>query len=255
MADKKITDLTLRSNVNDDVNFPGDDTIQTYRVTAPQIAQYALAKPRAIVYKSANYLAAAADHVISCDASGGTFTVSLPTAVGIEGKIYLVKRTDTDMSKDVIIDGHSSETIDGSTTLTLKIGDCYTIISDNSNWQVLHRYSKPCNSSVRVNSCGGNASTNNYIPYWTSVQDNIGSAITYNSDSSLGDSFVINEDGMYDIYYETSGQAPGITKNESGFFTSNINGVTQSMILAAMNTSSGDLIAVSVFLQRGDVIR
>lgn len=40
MADKKITELTLRSNVSDDVNFPVDDGIQSYRVTAAQAKTY-----------------------------------------------------------------------------------------------------------------------------------------------------------------------------------------------------------------------
>lgn len=43
MADKQITDLQLRDNVTDEVNFPGDDGIQTYRMTALQLLQYILA--------------------------------------------------------------------------------------------------------------------------------------------------------------------------------------------------------------------
>lgn len=42
MADKKITELQLRDNVSDDVNFPSDDGIQSYRVTAAQIKTYVL---------------------------------------------------------------------------------------------------------------------------------------------------------------------------------------------------------------------
>ena len=42
MADKKITELQLRDNVSDDVNFPVDDGIQSYRVTAAQIKTYVL---------------------------------------------------------------------------------------------------------------------------------------------------------------------------------------------------------------------
>lgn len=42
MADKKITELQLRDNVDGDVNFPSDDGIQSYRVTAPQIKDYIL---------------------------------------------------------------------------------------------------------------------------------------------------------------------------------------------------------------------
>lgn len=40
MADKKITDLQLRDNVTEDLNIPGDDGIQTYRVTAQQIKDF-----------------------------------------------------------------------------------------------------------------------------------------------------------------------------------------------------------------------
>jgi microcystin-dependent protein len=40
MAQKKITELQLRDNVTSDVNFPVDDGIQSYRVTALQILQY-----------------------------------------------------------------------------------------------------------------------------------------------------------------------------------------------------------------------
>lgn len=42
MAQKKITDLNLRDDVSDEVNFPGDDSIQTYRMTALQIKNYVL---------------------------------------------------------------------------------------------------------------------------------------------------------------------------------------------------------------------
>ncbi len=39
---KRITELQLRDNVDDDVNFPVDDGTQTYRVTAPQLVDYIL---------------------------------------------------------------------------------------------------------------------------------------------------------------------------------------------------------------------
>lgn len=42
MADKKITDLELRDAVTDDLNFPSDDTIISYRVTGAQIKDYVL---------------------------------------------------------------------------------------------------------------------------------------------------------------------------------------------------------------------
>lgn len=42
MAQKKITDLTLRSNVDGTVNFPSDDGVQSYRVTATQLKEFVL---------------------------------------------------------------------------------------------------------------------------------------------------------------------------------------------------------------------
>lgn len=42
MADKKITDLQLRDNVDETLNFSTDDGIQSYRVTAQQIKNFIL---------------------------------------------------------------------------------------------------------------------------------------------------------------------------------------------------------------------
>ncbi len=46
MADKKITELQLRSDVDEDVSLPADDGIQTYRVTAPQIRDFTLGQQK-----------------------------------------------------------------------------------------------------------------------------------------------------------------------------------------------------------------
>lgn len=43
MATKIITDLPLRGSVSDECNIPVDDTLQTYRITAAQLATYILA--------------------------------------------------------------------------------------------------------------------------------------------------------------------------------------------------------------------
>lgn len=43
MADKKITELQLRSGVTDDLNIPSDDGSQSYRITGAQLKAYVLA--------------------------------------------------------------------------------------------------------------------------------------------------------------------------------------------------------------------
>lgn len=62
-------------------------------------------------------------------------TVNLPTAVGISGMKYQIKRLGT---ANVTIDGNSTETIDGLTTLILyNQNSSITIISDNANWVII----------------------------------------------------------------------------------------------------------------------
>jgi len=75
-----------------------------------------------------------------CSASGGSFTLVLPTAVGQAGKILEFIRTDQTLANAVTIDGATTETIDGN--LTRKLATQYermVIVSDNTNWLILER--------------------------------------------------------------------------------------------------------------------
>lgn len=89
-----------------------------------------------IVTKTTTYTVTAADGTIICDGTGGVFTVTLPTAVGCEGRIYRFKSIH---ANDITIDGAGSETIDASTTYVLEtIYDYVTIQSNGANWIVLN---------------------------------------------------------------------------------------------------------------------
>ena len=83
------------------------------------------------VAKSAAYTLTATDVVCLCT---GTFTVTLPTAVGITGKTYYVKNVSTGT---ITLDGDGSETIDGETTQTLQQYDTAQVTSDGANWVIL----------------------------------------------------------------------------------------------------------------------
>lgn len=86
--------------------------------------------------KTANYTATAADHTIVVDATAGAVTITLPTAVGIKGRTYTIKKIDN--ANNVVIDGNGSQTIDGSTTKTLTTQyQTVTVQSDNANWFVI----------------------------------------------------------------------------------------------------------------------
>lgn len=86
---------------------------------------------------TADYTANKSDMVILADASGGALTVTLPTAVGINGRCYLVKRINAGKNM-VKIATTGSQTIDGASFYFL--GAQYhsiMVMSDNANWMVL----------------------------------------------------------------------------------------------------------------------
>lgn len=73
--------------------------------------------------------------IIKCDTTGGAFSVTLPTAVGNKALLIIKKVAG---SGALTIDGNSTETIDGGTTATInKVYESITLISDNSNWQIV----------------------------------------------------------------------------------------------------------------------
>ena len=69
------------------------------------------------------------DYMIDC--ISGTFTVTLPTAVGIAGKIYVVKNSGAGI---ITVDTTSSQTIDGILTRTLTTNGVLYVQSTGSNW-------------------------------------------------------------------------------------------------------------------------
>jgi hypothetical protein len=75
--------------------------------------------------------------IVRGDASGGTFTLTLPTSAGRAGKTYIIEKIDNSANA-VTIDGNGAETINGRTTWELSfIHDFARIVSDGSNWLVM----------------------------------------------------------------------------------------------------------------------
>lgn len=74
MANKKITDLQLRSSVTADLNIPGDDGIQSYRVTAEQMFNY--------IYGQTPQPDEISNIALSCSVGSNALTISLTNAAG-----------------------------------------------------------------------------------------------------------------------------------------------------------------------------
>ena len=71
------------------------------------------------------------------DATSGNQTYTLPTAIGISGKTYIIKKIDTS-TNTVTIATTSSQTIDGYSTITFSNQyQCYTLVSNGSNWYII----------------------------------------------------------------------------------------------------------------------
>lgn len=98
-----------------------------------------------------------------------------------------------------------------SGTASSDIGNIYFDInvSDNVLPVQFSDPSKPARSVVRVDNAvggtpggvGGTGSTNTLVQTFTKITTNKGTAITYATSSVFGDSFTINEDGMYNIFF------------------------------------------------------
>lgn len=90
----------------------------------------------AYVAKTANYTATISDYTIDC--TSNTFTVTLPTAVGITGRHYVVVNSGAGI---ITIGTTSSQTftnvVASPTTLTLSAVGTYIVQSTGSNWIVL----------------------------------------------------------------------------------------------------------------------
>lgn len=149
MAQKKITDLQLISSISSTLNVPVDNSTQTYRATAAQFKSFFNAKT--IISKTALYTVDVADEFIQVSAASADYTITLPSASGISGKIFAFKRTDANLYY-ITIDGAGAETIDGYTSVKLCTQNEYLeIMSDGTNWIILnHKCNTPWASYTPV---------------------------------------------------------------------------------------------------------
>ena len=77
-----------------------------------------------------------ADRFVIADASGGAFTITLPTAVGNAGKEFAIKRINT--GGKVTIDADGTELIDDDLDFDLTVkNQAVTIVSNNVKWFII----------------------------------------------------------------------------------------------------------------------
>lgn len=133
-----------------------------------------------------------------------------------------------------------------------------------------HRYDgrpqrEVTDSVVIVHTGNGYGSTNTKIRRFTTALTNTGTAITYADSATLGASFVINENGLYEIFYQEVFSSTSYTKFgaslNSNQLTTDITGVTVSSRIfcasvgGAATTGDANSSSRVMLLNSGDIVR
>ena len=127
--------------VADDVEIDGDLYVEgnsafattTLSATTTMASSVAFSAIRTI---TSDTTALSSDHTILCNATGGIATTTLPTAVGIVGREYTIKKTDSSLNL-CAVDPDGSETIDGSAFKQILFqNSSMTIRSTGSSWMI-----------------------------------------------------------------------------------------------------------------------
>lgn len=143
-------------------------------------------------------------------------------------------------------------------TLTVDVKAVSNHSTPRTSWQISMSPPIPgaSESEVIVHTGNGHGSTNTKIRRFTTIDQNVGSDITYADSATLGGSFTINQTGVYAMYSQDVGQnLDAITRNANG--TLNPTAANTSQILAIQGTTGTNAKSISrvAKLIAGDVVR
>ncbi len=216
---------------------------------------------RFVTSQSTTYSAVAGDEVILMDASGGVRDVDLPAVASSTHMSIVVVKTDSSTNA-VTLDPNASETINGASggLVLSQQYESVRIVCDGSEWFVIAHDHRPI-SEVFVHTGNGHGSTDTAIRRLTTKSTDTGAAITHATSAGNGDTFTINEAGLYAIDYcdiASAAAVIGITLN-SAVLTTNIGTVTIAQGKLTLSTGSGSSVAAHcstvLRLANTDVIR
>jgi len=198
-----------------------------------------------VVTKTTTATLVLTESTILADATGGSFTITLPTAVGNTGKVYKLKKTNA--SNAVTIDGNGAQTIDGYADIDMvALNDEITIISDGTNWQVTDW---GIVVALRVGATSSNFNT-------TEATQVYGTVTTDTHNGYSAGTYTVVYSGFYEIVAQG---APGgtLTTTQNAVLKIRINGstVAQNAVNGnGANTNVYPHISDKRFLFAGDTV-
>ena len=84
------------------------------------------------VEKTANYTLTSSDFTVNC--ISGTFTISLPSAIGITARAYEITNTGSGV---ITLDAFGGQTIQGDLNQTIYQDETFIVRSTGANWIVV----------------------------------------------------------------------------------------------------------------------
>lgn len=117
IADGSTAGITIQNGFN------------TTRANAHSIVTVGGSFAAAYVEKTGNYTLTINDYLVDC--TSGSFTITLPTAVGITGRIYIIANTG---AGTITMATTSSQTIDGAAPGSVAAAGRLRVMSNGSNW-------------------------------------------------------------------------------------------------------------------------
>lgn len=260
MADKKITDLQLISALADAVNFPVDDTIQTFRATSLQMADYVKTKLNVLRAFTSDTAIAATDKWITVDPTAGSFTLNLTSCASLPtGFMVGIKNIATN-GNVVTLDASSTQLIDGALTRILRstpTQESVILVNTGAAWLVYN--TTPAYGSCYLDTFAGRGSTNTRIAYFTNSAVVGGDLTLTTNDSTSGAAVTVNNPGRYYCTFHGNINADnyfGVSKN-SNQLTTSILSITLAHYLISTHAGSDQLSECSYIgdFAAGDVLR
>jgi hypothetical protein len=130
-------DLYYRDGSGDFVRLGIGATGKTLRVSGGVPTWSDADVTLATATKTSSYTITGSDTVVFADASGGAVTITLPTASGLSGYRFYVKRIDSS-GNGCSVARSGSDTIDGQTSISLDLQyTSLTLVSNGSTWYII----------------------------------------------------------------------------------------------------------------------